>query len=68
MSYEVFKDKVNALIGRAGGNIDVRFSRDEQKGKHFANCSDGTVFIGNESCLRVAVRWNGKNHEAFASI
>lgn len=68
MSYEVFKTKVNALIERAGGGIGVRFSRDAEKGKHFANCSDGTVIIGNESCLKVSVRWNGKNHQAFVAI
>lgn len=68
MSYEVFKAKVNALIERAGGGINVRFSRDEENGKHFANCSDGTVIIGNESCLKVSVRWNGKAHQAIATI
>lgn len=68
MSYEVFKAKVNALIERAGGGIKVRFSRDEENGKHFANCSDGTVIIGNRACLKVAVRWNGNNHQSIVSL
>jgi len=67
MSYEVFQDKVSALVKRAGGGISVRFSRDEDKGRHFANCSDGTVIIGNEACLRVSVRW-GNGHTAVTAI
>lgn len=66
MGYEVFKNKVNALIERAGGGIGVRFSSED--GRHFANCSDGTVIIGNEECLRVTVRWNGRNHQAMAAV
>lgn len=67
MSYEVFRRKVNALIRKAGGSINVRFSTDPEKGKHYANCSDGTMIIGNESCLRVAVRW-GSKHQAITMI
>lgn len=67
MSYEVFRRKVNALIAKAGGNINVRFSTDPEKGKHYANCSDGTTIIGNKSCLRVSVRW-GSVHQSFAKI
>lgn len=68
MSYEVFKAKVNALVERAGGGINVRFFRDEENGRHFANCSDGTTIIGNEACLKVQVRWNGKNHQSIVAI
>lgn len=68
MSYEVFKAKVNALIKRAGGGIKVRFSSDEEHGKHYANCSDGTVIIGSKSCLKVTVRWNGRNHQGMVAI
>lgn len=67
MSYEVFRRKVNALIAKAGGGISVRFSTDADKGKHYANCSDGTTIIGNESCLKVAVRW-GSGHQSMAAI
>lgn len=68
MSYEVFKTRVNALINRAGGGIKVWFSTDLDKGKHYANCSDGTTIIGNELCKRVEVRWNGRNHRSIATI
>lgn len=72
MSYEAFKARVNALIERAGGGIQVRFSKDSEKGKHYANFPDsstnGTVIIGSESCLKVTVRWNGRNHQSMASI
>lgn len=68
MSYEAFKAKVNALIKRAGGDIEVRFFNDFEKGKHYANCSDGTVIIGSISCTKVTVRWNGKNHQSMAGI
>lgn len=67
MSYEVFKRKVNALIARAGGNISVRFSTDNEKGKRYANCSDGTTIVGNNSCLRVSVHW-GSGHHSIAAI
>lgn len=68
MSYEVFMTKVNALIKRAGGGIKVRFSRDEEHGKHYANCSDGTVIIGSKACMKVTVRWNGRNHQSMVAI
>lgn len=67
MSYEVFKRKVNALIVRADESILVWFFTDCDKGEHYANCSDGTTIIGNESCLRVAVRW-GSGHQSLAVI
>lgn len=67
MSYEVFRRKVNALIRKAGGGIDVRFSTDLEKGKHYADCSDGTMIIGNEVCHKVSVRW-GSGHQSIAAI
>lgn len=68
MSYEVFMTKVNALIKRAGGGIKVWFSSDKEHGKHYANCSDGTVIIGSEACMKVTVRWNGRNHQSMVAI
>lgn len=68
MSYEVFMAKVNALIKKAGGGIKVCFSSDSEKGKHYANCSDGTVIIGSKSCMKVTVRWNGRNHQSMVAI
>ena len=67
MSYEVFKRKVNALIQKAGGCINVSFSTDPDKGKYYANCSDGTTIIGAATCLKVAVRW-GSGHQGVAAI
>lgn len=67
MSYEVFKRKVNALIAKAGGNIRVRFSNDNDKGRFFANCSDGTTIIGNPDSLKVTVRF-GSGHQSMAAI
>lgn len=68
MSYEVFQRMVKALIKKAGGGISVVFSRDKDTGKHFARCSDGTVFIGNGISRKVEVRWNGSNHKAIVAI
>jgi len=67
MSYDVFQRKVNALIVKAGGKITVKFSHDADKGKFVANCSDGTTIIGNQSGLKVTVRF-GSGHQAMASI
>lgn len=68
MSYEVFKEHVHNLIEKAGGGIRVGFSTDTYIGKHYANCSDGTVIIGEENRLSVTVLWNGKAHSAVATI
>lgn len=68
MSYEAFKAKVNALIEKSGEEIKVWFSRDKSRGKYCANCSDGTTIIGSESCLKVTVRWNGRNHQSMVVI
>lgn len=67
MSYEVFRRKVNALIAKAGGDVNVRFSTDPEKGKHYAKCSDGTTIIGNDVCLRVSVHW-GSGHQSITAI
>ncbi len=67
MSFEAFKASVNALIAKAGGGITVDFSTDEEQGKHFANCSEGTTIIGNRECKRVEVRW-GSGHKSLACI
>ncbi len=67
MAFETFKDRVNALINRAGGDINVRFSTDTEKGKHFAKCSDGTTIIGSARNLNVTVKW-GSGHQAMAAI
>ena len=67
MSYEVFERKVNALIKKAGGKITVLFHNDTDKGKFFANCSDGTTIIGNPKSLKVTVRF-GSGHQAMATI
>ena len=75
MSYEVGVATIIRLHGpyqgihfrKAGGGINVRFSTDPEKGKHYANCSDGTTIIGNEACLRVSVRW-GSGHQSIAAI
>lgn len=68
MTYEAFMAKIKILIGKAGGNIDVNFSNDEEIGKFYARCSDGTTIIGNKSCLKVTVFWNGCNHQSLIAI
>lgn len=67
MGYEAFKARVNALIERSNAGICVRFSTDNEKGKHYANCSDGTTIIGNLSGLKVTVKW-GSGHTSMAVI
>ena len=69
MAYEVFVEKVTALIERAGGGIEVRFSNDIDAGKYIAKCSDGTMIIGVPSSLRVTVRYGARHsHMAMAEI
>lgn len=67
MSYEVFKRRVNALIDRIGGDISVCFVNDTDKGKFFANCSDGTTIVGCPLSLKVTVLF-GSGHQAMAAI
>ena len=66
MSYERFKAHINGLISKAGGGITVRFKHTED-GKHYANCSDGTVITGNSSSLKLTVRY-GSGHQAMAEV
>lgn len=66
MSYEVFRRKVNALIRKVEG-VSVKFYIDNENGKYYANCSDGTTIIGNSSSLKVSVRW-GSGHIGMACI
>lgn len=64
MTFEVFKKRVSAVVSKAG--VNVRFRRDD-KGRHFAHCSDGVTIIGNQSNPSVCIKW-GSGHTAFASI
>ena len=66
MSYERFKAHINGLIAKAGGSIAVRFNHTDD-GRHFANCSDGTVIIGNSRSLKLTVRY-GSGHQAMAEV
>lgn len=67
LTYEGFQIKVTALVGRAGGDISVRFFNDTDNGKFFANCSDGTTIIGNSSSVKVTVRF-GSGHQAMTEL
>ena len=66
MSYEAFKQRVNALIARVEG-VGVEFDNDQDAGKYLAFCSDGTTIIGCKSMLKVTVLF-GSGHQAMATI
>lgn len=68
MSYEVFQKRVNALVNRMkGSKPTVHFRHDAERGKHYANFSDGTTIIGNTVAKNVLVQW-GSGHRATATI
>jgi hypothetical protein len=68
MSYEVFQERVNALVNRINGSKPtVRFRHDAESGKHYANFSDGTSIIGNTIATKVMVKW-GSGHRSIATI
>ena len=68
MSYEVFQKRVNALVSRIKGpKPTVKFRHDAERGKHYANFSDGTTIIGNTVAKNVMVDW-GSGHCAIANI
>ena len=66
MSYDDFQKRVNDVVQRSKAGVEVFFSEDDE-GRMFANCSDGTTIIGNKKCLKVQIRW-GSGHTALASI
>lgn len=68
MSYEVFQQRVSELVNRVkGSKPTVKFRRDAEHGKHYANFSDGTTIIGNTVATKVMVKW-GSGHCATANI
>lgn len=67
MSNESFKARVNALIRRSKQDVSVDFNTDEESGKYYANCSDGTTIIGRPHSLKVTVKW-GSGHTSMATI
>lgn len=67
MSYDLFKNKVAALIRRSGEYTKVCFSTDHDTGKHRARFPDGTIIVGNSICHKVTVLW-GSGHQAIATI
>lgn len=66
MTFERFKAHINGFIAKAGGGITVRFNHTDD-GRHFANCSDGTVITGNSHSLKLTVRY-GSGHQMMASF
>ena len=66
MTYKEFQSKVNAIIGKTGGGIPVRFFNDTEKGSYTARCGDITI-IGRPSGFKVTVRF-GSGHQAMAAI
>lgn len=67
MTYEDFIAKIFALIAKAGGNINARFSNDLERGLYRCSCSDGTVITGHPSGLRVTIRY-GSGHQMMATL
>lgn len=68
MSYEVFQQRVNQLVNRLkGAKPTVNFRHDAERGKHYANFSDGTTIVGNTVAKKVMVRW-GSGHQSIAAI
>lgn len=68
MSYEVFQKRVNELVDRMkGSKPTVNFRHDAERGKHYADFSDGTTIIGNTVAKNVMVQW-GSGHRATATI
>lgn len=69
MSYGEFKKRVSALIAKAGGGISVCFNVDWERGRYYANCSDGVKIIGNSMSFKVSVRWGSHgNHASVAEL
>lgn len=66
MTFERFKTHINGFIAKAGGGITVRFNHTDD-GRHFANCSDGTVITGNSHSLKLTVRY-GSGHQAMTEV
>lgn len=64
MAYEVFKERVSAIVRKA--DASVRFRR-EDDGRHFAHCSGGITIIGNQSSPSVCVKW-GSGHSTYVPI
>lgn len=67
MTFEMFKTKINGIITRAGGNLNVWFSHDKAKGKYYARFSDGTTITGHPSGCKITVRY-GSGHQMMAAI
>ena len=68
MSYETFQKRVNALVDRMNDSKPtVKFRHDAERGKHYANFSDGTTIIGNTIAKKVMVQW-GSGHRSIATI
>ena len=65
MSYQLFKERVLALLKKSKSGLSVEFNAED--GRFFANFSDGTTIIGNPISKKVMIRW-GSGHKAQAEI
>lgn len=67
MTFETFQAKINSIIAKAGGNLQVLFSHDLGQEKYYAKISDGTTITGHPSGHKVTVRY-GSGHQMMAAI
>lgn len=67
MTYKLFQKKINTIVKRADAHIKVRFSEDSEKGRFFADCSDGTRITGCSRISKITVRF-GSGHQAMIAI
>lgn len=67
MSFEVFKNKIGALVSKSDPNAKVFYSYDKQSGKYWARFADGTVITGHPSGRKITVRY-GSGHQMMAAI
>lgn len=67
MSYEVFKEKIRALIAKTDPGVLVSFHRDDDKGLHIAKLSNGTTITGNFINPSITVKC-GRYHTMMAVI
>jgi len=71
MAYEVFKERVIALVRKSNEGVPAEECTKVQfrkaNGRFYANCSDGTTIVGNSESVRIAVRF-GSGHQAMATL
>ena len=68
MTYEKFREIVNAFVRNLGTEFTPKFSHDHEVGQYIAIIDGDMVIKGNGTCKRLFATWNRGQHTTYIDV